>query len=126
MPVVYSLAVINNRLTQVVNAIDGSSTNGNMRLLTSGGSILSTFQLSRPCGVVSAGVLSFSGMSLIDPAAIGSSTASAARIEDGSGNIIVSSLTVGTGSTSDVVITPSATITAGQTVALTAATITGN
>lgn len=127
MPVVYSLTVRNNRLTQVVNAIDAGATNGNMRLLTSGGAILSSFQLSRPCGIVSGGVLNFNGMSLIDPAAAATAAAAAARVDDGDGNIVISGLTVGAGSTAfDVVMSPSTFITAGQTVALTAASITGN
>jgi hypothetical protein len=106
----YSLTVRNNRLTQVVNAIDGGTTNGYLRLLDGRGSTISSFQLSRPCGLVSGGVLTFSGMSLIDPAASGSSYAVAAR----------------TGPTSDIIMNPTNFITAGQTVALTAATITGN
>jgi hypothetical protein len=122
----YSLTVRNNRLTQVVNAIDGGTTNGYLRLLDGRGSTISSFQLSRPCGLVSGGVLTFSGMSLIDPAASGSSYAVAARAEDGDGNIVISGLTVGTGPTSDIIMNPTNFITAGQTVALTAATITGN
>ena len=126
MTVVYNLTVRNNRLTQVVNAIDGGATNGNLRLLEAGGSVISTLQLSRPCGVVTGGQLVFSGMSLIDPAAVGTGFAVGARVDDGDGGVIISALTVGTGSTSDIVMSPTNFITAGQAVAITAASITGN
>lgn len=126
MTVVYNLTVRNNRLTQVVNAIDGSSTNGYLRLLEAGGSVISSFQLSRPCATVSGGVLTFNGLSLIDPAATGSSYAVAARAESGDGTVVISGLTVGMASSYDIVMSPTNFITTGQTVAITAATITGN
>lgn len=98
-----------------------------MRLLNSGGSILSTLQLARPCSIVALGVLTFSGMSLVDPAASASGIATQARIEDSTGIIVISGLTVNDPSgISDIYLTPDATIVAGQTVAITSATITGN
>lgn len=127
MSVDYNITVLTNRLQQVVNAIDAGATNGVMRLLNSGGTTLSSLSLARPCGVASGGVLTFSGMSLIDPAAAAGGAAARARVEDGDGNTVISGLTVGTvGSTSDIVMSPSNVITAGQTVAITAASITGN
>lgn len=126
MSVDYNLTVRNNRLTQVVNAIDAGASSGYIRLLDGAGGTISSFQLSRPCGVVSGGVLTFSGLSLIDPAATGSSYAVAARAEDSDGNIVISGLTVGTGPTNDIIMNPTNFITAGQTVAITAATITGH
>lgn len=127
MPVDYNITVLTNRLQQVVNAIDAGATNGVIRLLNSGGTTLSSLSLARPCGVAAGGVLTFSGMSLIDPAAAATDSAKLARVEDGDGNTIISGLTVGTvGSTSDIVMSPTNFITAGQTVAITAATITGN
>jgi len=123
----YNITVRTNRLQQVVNAIDAGATNGVMRLLNIGGTTLSSLSLARPCGVAASGVLTFSGMSLIDPAAVATDSAKFARVEDGDGNTIISGLTVGTvGSTSDIVMSPTNFITAGQTVAITAATITGN
>jgi len=123
----YSITVLTNRLQQVVNAIDAGATNGVMRLLSNGGTTLSSLSLARPCGVAAGGVLTFSGMSLIDPAAAATDSAKFARVEDGDGNTIISGLTVGTvGSTSDIVMSPTNFITAGQTVAITAASITGN
>jgi len=123
----YSITVLTNRLQQVVNAIDAGATNGVLRLLNSGGTTLSSLSLARPCGVAASGVLTFSGMSLIDPAAAATDSATVARVEDGDGNTIISGLTVGTaGSTSEIVMSPTNFITAGQTVAITAASITGN
>lgn len=126
MSVNYSTSLLTSRLQLVANAIDAGATNGVIRLLSNGGTTLSSLSLARPCGVAANGVLTFSGVSLIDPAAAVTDSATAARIEDGDGNIIISGLTVGTGSTSEIVMSPTNFITAGQTVAITAATITGN
>ena len=126
MSVNYNLTVLTNRLQQVVNAIDAGATNGSLGLLESGGSILSTLSLARPCGVAANGQLIFSGMALVDPAATGGGYAIAARVSDGDGNIIISGLTVGIANTNDVVMSPTNLITAGQTVAITEASITGN
>lgn len=126
MSVNYNITLLTNRLQLVANAIDAGATNGVLRLLNSGGTILSSLSLARPCGMAANGVLTFSGMSLIDPAAAAGGSATAARVEDGDGTTIISGLTVGTGSTSEIVMSPTNFITAGQTVAVTAATITGN
>jgi hypothetical protein len=121
----YSTTVLTNRLQQVINAIDAGASNGFMRLTDGGGNVLSSFQLSRPSGIAANGVMTFNGLSLIDPSAAASGTASLARVEDSTGNVVIHGLTVGLG-TFDISLTPSANITAGQTVAITAATIVGN
>lgn len=126
MSVNYDLTTLTSRLQVVVNAIDAGATNGSLVLLGSGGTTLSTLQLARPCGVAFNGVLTFSGMSLIDPAAASGGRALAARISDGDGNIIISGLTVGLANTNDIVMSPTDVIAAGQTVAITQASITGN
>ena len=126
MSVNYNVTVLTNRLQVVINAIDAGVTNGWLRLMDGSNNVLSSFQLSRPMGVAASGVLSFSGLSLIDPAAAAGGVAERARVEDGDGNTIISGLTVGMGPTNDIVMSPTSTITAGQTVAITAATITGN
>jgi hypothetical protein len=118
----YSLPVRTNRLQQVLNAIDGGPSNGFMRLLDAGGNVLSSFQLSRPSGTISGAVLTFNGLSLIDPSAIGGGSATGARVEDSAGTIVISGLALNT----DFFLSPGSFITAGQTVAITAATITGN
>jgi len=126
VPVNYIVTTITGRLQVVVSDIDAGATNGSLDLLEAGGSVLSTLSLSRPCGIVAGGQIIFSGMSLIDPAAAASGSAVAARISDGDGNAIITGLTVGTGSSSEIVMSPTNFITAGQTVAITAATITGH
>lgn len=130
MSVNYNTPTVSDRLQQVVNRIDAGPSNGFMRLLDSGGNVLSSFQLARPSGTVSGRVMTFNGMSLIDPAAAGGGLsgipATGARCEDSIGTIVISGLTVATvGSTNDILLTPTNIITAGQTVAITAATITG-
>lgn len=126
MSVVYPVSLINTRLTDVVNAIDAAVPPGTLRLLNAGGATLSSLQLAKPSGTVAAGVLSFSGLALIDPAAAVSGIATGARIEDGNGTTVISGLTVGTGSTSDIILSPTAAIVAGNTIAITVATITGH
>jgi hypothetical protein len=118
----YSVTVRTNRLQQVINAIDAGASNGFMRLLDLGGNILSSFQLSRPSAVAANGVATFNGLSLIDPSAARSGTAVGMRVEDGSGNVVISGLALN----SDFFLIPTAVIIAGETVAITAATITGN
>lgn len=126
MSVVYTIPVINTRLQDVVNAIDAGPAAGVLRLLNSGGSTLSSLALAKPSGSVSGGILSFLGLSLVDPAAAASGLATAARIEDSTGTTIISGLTVGNTSASDIVLSPSATIVAGNTIAITQGTITGH
>ena len=121
MSVNYPISVLNNRLQQVVNAIDAGASNGFLKLIQLGGAVAASFQLSRPCGTITGGVLTFSGLSLIDPAATGG-LVSGGLVTDGDGNTVISGLAIN----ADIFLTPSATIAAGQTVAITAATITGN
>lgn len=129
MSVDYNLTVRTNRLQQGINATDAGSTNGVMRLLDSGGNILSTLELARPSATAANGVATFNGLSLVDPAAAASGFATAARTEDGDGTVVISGLTVGAaspGASYDILMTPSNLIIAGQTVAITAASITGH
>lgn len=126
MSVNYPTTLINTRLQDVVTAIGAGGSAGLLKLLDSVGTTLSSMQLAQPCGTVSGGVLSFGGLSLIDPAASTSGTAAAARIEDSTGSTVISGLTVGISSAFDIVLSPSAVIVAGQTIAITQATITGH
>lgn len=127
MPVDYSQTVINNRLQQVVNAVDAGPSNGFLRLLDSGNNVVSSFQLSKPSMAVSGGVATFNGLSLIDPAA-GGGTAVLARVEDSTGTVVIRDLVVNNTASPapDIIISPTNIIAAGQVVALTAATITGH
>ena len=127
MSVNYNVSVLSNRLQQVVNAIDAGPSNGFMRLLDGGGNVLSSLQLARPSATVFNGVATFNGMSLIDPSAAASGSVAGARVEDSAGTVVISGLTAtAVGSVADIIFSPSNVIAAGQTVAITAATITGN
>lgn len=125
MAVHYSVAAINERLEGVVDAI-GSG--GNL-LLQASGSTVSTIALASPAGTASGGVLTFSG-TLLDPAAAGTGDVNGAVIVDSGGASVIYGLTVGIpGQGTDIIISNglnSTLISAGQTVALLGAQITGS
>lgn len=129
MAIQYGIATINARLLVVRDAIDAGGGNGNLILLA-GPTIISTVALARPCGTVSAGVLTFSGLPLIDPSATATGSVTTARIEDSVGNTVVSNFSVGIPlSGADIIMSNglnSTLITAGQTVSVLSATITGS
>lgn len=128
MSVTYSMTAINNRLNGVVDAIDGGGGNGYM-YLRDGSTVLASIQLARPMGVVDSGVLTFSG-TLLDDSADATGYADNAIITDSAGASQVTGLTVGIPlSGLDIVISNglnSTLITAGQTVAVLSAQITGS
>lgn len=128
MSVTYSLPTINARLQAVADTIDGGGGNANFKLYA-GITLLSTISLARPCGTVNGGVLTFVG-TLLDPAAVATGSATVANIEDSTGALVVSGLTVGIPlSGRDVIVSNgfnSTLVTAGQTVALLSAQITGS
>lgn len=118
MPVNYSTTVKSNRMTQVVNAIDGGAGNGILKIGTTGmASTLVSVTLAKPCGTVSSGVLTFSGLPKTGTAS-GSGTAAAAQITDSAGTVVVDGLTVGTSGTN--IIIDNTSITVGQTVSFNA------
>jgi len=127
MPVTYSQTAITDRLNGVITAIDDAG-NGTLQLLA-GGTILSTIALANPCGTANAGVLTFIG-TLLDPSAANTGSATAGVIKDGAGNVMISGLTVGIPlSGADIILSNglnSTLITAGQTVQLLSAQITGS
>ncbi len=126
MSVNYTQALINSRLQLVVNAVDAGPSNGFLRLLDPTNNVVSSFQLSKPSMTVALGVATFNGLSLIDPSAVGGSPV-AARVEDSTGNIVISGLTVNQlPFPPDISLSPAGPILPGQVVALTAATITGH
>ena len=86
--------------------------------------MLVSFTLSDPAGTVSGDTLT--GSSLPKTAtASNSGTAAEARLKDSSGNVVVSGLTVGTSGT-NVIISPSTSITSGQSCDLNTLTLTHN
>jgi hypothetical protein len=122
--VTYSTAAKNARLNAVVTLIDAGAAAGVLQIGTAGmASVLAEFTLADPCGTVATGVLTFDfDPDISDTSANNSGTAAAARIRDSDGNDIITGLTVGTSGT-DIVL-DSTSITAGQTVTITAGTIT--
>lgn len=122
MAVTYSNTVKDNRMTQVLNAIDGGAGAGYIEICSSAyASVLATITLSDPCGSVASQALTLT-MPKSDTNADATGTAAIARIKDSAGNIIVSGLTVGAGS-GDINLS-SVSITAGDTVTLNSAVIT--
>jgi hypothetical protein len=107
----------------VRDAIDAGSGAGKLEIGTAGMAlVLATITLADPASTVSGAVLTLAGMPKSDTAADASGTAAAARIRDSDNNDVVTGLTVGTSGT-DIVL-DSVSITAGQTVTITAGTIT--
>lgn len=121
MAVTYTTAVKNARMNAVTTAI---GTTGVLEIGTTGmASVLATIPLANPAApAASGGVLTFT-MPQTDTAADATGTAAAARIRTASGGTdIVTGLSVGlTGSDINL---DSVSITAGQTVTMTSATIT--
>jgi len=119
MSVSYSTALKNDRLTAVVTKLGNAAY---MEICTAGyASVLATIPLANPVGAVSAGVLTLTTPAS-DSSADATGTAAVARIKDGSGNIHVTGLTVGTTGTD--IIVASTSIVASQVVTLNSATIT--
>ena len=125
MGVVYRSTLRTTRMTAVETDIDSGAGAATLEIGTAGfAAVLVTFTLSDPAGTVSGDVLT--GASMPKTAVAGNTgTAAEARIKESGGAIIVSGLTVGTSGT-NVIISPSTTITSGQTCNLTALTITHN
>ena len=121
MAVTYTTAVKNARLTAVVTQIGAT---GVLEIGTTGmASILATISLNSTAGTAASGVLTFSGFPKSDVSAANTGTAAAARIRTASGGTdIITGLTVGT-SGSDINL-DSLNITAGQTITISADTIT--
>jgi hypothetical protein len=122
--VVYSITAINARLQGVVTAVG----NNGLLKIRQGSTSLSTIQLANPCGTASGGVLTFSG-TMVDPAASATGNADNVIVTDAASNTMISGLTVGIpGSGADVIISNglnTRAITAGQSVQVLAAQITG-
>lgn len=122
MAVTYSNTVKDNRMTQVLNAIDGGAGAGYIEICSAAyAAVLATITLSDPCGSVGSQALTLT-MPKSDTTADNTGTAAIARIKDSTGTIVVSGLTVST-SGADINLSSLA-ITAGDTVTLNSAVIT--
>lgn len=123
MAVTYSTATKQARLEAVITKIDAGSAAGKLVIGTTGmGTTLATLTLADPCGTASGATLTFDFDPDISATASATGTAAAAIITDSDDTTIVSGLTVGTSGT-DIVL-DSTSITSGQTVTITTATIT--
>lgn len=124
MAVTYATSVKTARMQAVANEIDAGVGAGTLEIGTTAmGTVLAVFQLVEPCGTVANGVLTLDfDPDISDTSANATGTAAAAQIKDGSGTAVITGLTVGTSGT-DIVL-DSTSITAGQTVTLTAGTLT--
>lgn len=122
MPVTYNTTLKNSRLNDVVSAID----TGGAGYLEIGDAlfahVLTTIHFNSVCGVVTGGVLTFNGTPLVDASAARTGTAATAEVFSGGNTLIISGLTVST-SAADINLS-STSIVSGQSVTLTAATIT--
>jgi hypothetical protein len=120
MAVTYTTAVKNSRLNAVITAIGGT---GVLEIGTTAmASILATITFDATAGTSSGGVLTFSSFPK-NATAANTGTAAVARIRTGTGGTdIITALTVGL-SASDINLN-SLSITSGQTVTITSATIT--
>jgi hypothetical protein len=127
MGVIYAAALRTTRMTAVVTAID-VGTAGKLKIGTTAmGTVLATLTLADPCGTVSGDVLTFDfDPDISDTSADNSGTAAAATITDSSDNVIVSGLTVGLSGSGANIILDNTSIVAGQTVTITAGTLTHN
>lgn len=126
MAVTYSSTAKDARMTAVRDAIDAGGAAGKIEICTAGyASVLATITLGysgASTGTVSGGVLTLAGFPRSDTSADNTGTAAVARIRTSASADVVTGLTVGT-SGSDINL-DSTSITTGQTVTLSSATIT--
>lgn len=127
MSVIYTSALQTTRMNAVVTAIDVNASPATLEIGTAAmAATLVSITLLDPSFTVGGSPPNVAATLVTTTArngvASGTGTAAAARIKDGGGNIIVSGLTVGAGS-GDISLN-STSITSGQTVTITAGTIT--
>lgn len=93
MAIVYSTTAINARLNGLVSAIDGGPGNGIIRLFD-GALLLAEVTLAKPSATVAGGVLNFI-VPQVDLTANATGNVNAATVEDSTGVVMISGLTVG-------------------------------
>jgi hypothetical protein len=126
MAVTYSTTVKTNRMTAVRDSIDAGGAAGKLEIGTTAmGTVLATITLGysgASTGTVSGSVLTLAGFPRSDTSADATGTAAAARIRTSANADVITGLTVGL-SASDINL-DSLSITAGQNVTISSATIT--
>lgn len=128
MTITYNITAINYRLQGLIDAISDNG-NGVLKLLDSGGTVLSTVSLANPVGTIDSGVLTFDGQ-LLDPAAAATGLATNGIIQDAAGTTIVSGLSVGIPLSGENIVLNnglnSTLITAGEALEVLSAQVTGS
>jgi hypothetical protein len=118
MSVIYDNPTKQLRMQQVINQVDAGPAAGTLEIGTAAfATILAIFTCNDPCGTVTGAgtdTISFSGLPKSVTALL-TGVAAVARFKDSTGVVRITGLTVGI-SGADVIIAPSTTITAGQTV----------
>jgi len=135
MAVTYLASLRTNRMNLVLNALGTAtgptiSTTGTAAgtlvigtsALSGATGVLATFTLSTTPASVTGDTLTISGVPLSTTASAGG-TAALAELRNNAGTVILGGLTVGTSGT-NVIISPSTTITSGQTCQVTSCTVT--
>ena len=123
MAVNYSTGLKTTRMTAVIDAIDAGSGPGTLEICSAAfAAVLATIILDDPSFTVSGAVITMAGVPRSDTSADATGTAAVARIKDSDGNVIINNLTVGVG-TGDIQLN-SVALSSGQTVTITAGTIT--
>jgi len=122
MALVYNLAVKTKRMIAVRDSIDAGVGDGALEILDASNVLLASFTFSPVSGTVTGDTLTLSPASgTVTATAPG--TPSQAQIKDGSGAAIITGLTAGTAGSSPDVVLDSATISSGQSVTLSSASI---
>ena len=123
MAVTYTNAVKIARMNAVITLIDVGS-GSELVIMESDDTVVANIPLADPCapGAAGAGVITFTATNMSDTNAPASGTAAKAEINDGNGLAVITGLTVGVAA-EDIVL-DSVSITAGQTVTISSATIT--
>jgi hypothetical protein len=123
MAVSYNAALKSARMAAVIAAVDAGAGPGMLEICSAGyAAVLATIALADPSFVESGGVITMAGVPRSDSSADNTGTAAIACIKDSNGNVVVSGLTVDV-STGDIQLNSTA-VTAGQSVTITAGTIT--
>jgi hypothetical protein len=124
---VYKSSIVDAKLQVVLNAIDGGSSNGIIKLMA-GGTTVSTVTLSKPSGAISGGTLTFF-TPLTDAQAQATGSITTGIVTNSAGSVVASNLSAGvTGSGADITIfngIGSVLISSGQSVSVLSAQITG-
>ncbi len=123
MAVTYNATLKSTRMAAVITAIDAHASPAKIVIMTGASAVLATLPLSDPSFTESAGVITLDNTPTPSGVATGTGTAALASIRTGGDVDVITGLTVAAPSGGDINLN-STSITTGQTVTLTAGTIT--